>query len=106
DKAGRTRGFQLWIALPPEVAMGPTLSLHKRPEDIQNDGPARVLLGRSGAVSSAIESPSPINYLAVRLKTGEHWRYEPPAGHTVLFVAIVSGVFSAPDELRPGGVAD
>ena len=25
DKAGRTRGLQLWIALPPELELGPTL---------------------------------------------------------------------------------
>jgi hypothetical protein len=34
-----------------------------------------VLLGSYGSASSAIASPSPINYLAV--KAGERWRYEP-----------------------------
>jgi redox-sensitive bicupin YhaK (pirin superfamily) len=78
DKAGRTRGFQLWIALPPELELGPTVSDPQAPEDVQEDGPARVLLGRYGSASSAIVSPAPINYLAVRLKAGEHWRYDPP----------------------------
>jgi redox-sensitive bicupin YhaK (pirin superfamily) len=105
DKAGRTRGFQLWIALPPELELGPTVSIYQPPEDIQSDGPARVLLGRSGAVSSVIEPPSPINYLAVRLKAGERWRYEPPASHTVLWTAIASGTVSVPDELRQGDLA-
>jgi redox-sensitive bicupin YhaK (pirin superfamily) len=105
DHAGRTRGFQLWIALPPELELGPTVSLYQRPEDIQSDGPARVLLGRSGAASSVIGSPSPINYLVVRLKAGERWRYEPPAGHTVLWTAIASGTVSVPDELRHGDLA-
>jgi redox-sensitive bicupin YhaK (pirin superfamily) len=105
DKAGRTRGFQLWIALPPELELGPTVSICQAPEDVQEDGPARVLLGSYGSASSAIESPSPINYLAVRLKAGERWRYKPPAGHTVLWVAIASGVLSAPDELRHGDLA-
>jgi len=82
---GRTRGFQLWIALPPELELGPTLSLYQPPEEVQIDGPARVLLGSHGSASSVIESPSPINYLAVRLKAGERWSYEPPAGHTVLW---------------------
>jgi len=41
------------------------------PEDIQCDGPARVLLGNHGIASSAIACPSLINYLAVRLKAGE-----------------------------------
>src|SRR5258705_10305125 len=91
DKAGRTRGFQLWIALPPELELGPTVSIYQPSEDVQSEGPARVLLGRFGAASSVIESPAPINYPAVRLKAGERWRYKPPAGHTVLRTAIASG---------------
>jgi redox-sensitive bicupin YhaK (pirin superfamily) len=105
DKAGRTRGFQLWIALPPELESGPSVSICQAPEDVQEDGPARVLLGNYGAASSAIVSPSPINYLAVRLKAGERWRYEPPAGHTVLWTAVASGTVSVPDELQQGDLA-
>jgi redox-sensitive bicupin YhaK (pirin superfamily) len=105
DQTGRTRGFQLWIALPPELELGPTISIYQAPEDVPEDGPVRVLLGSYGSASSAIASPSPINYLAVRLKAGERWRYEPPTGHTVLWVAIASGVLSAPDELRHGDLA-
>jgi len=105
DKAGRTRGFQLWIALPPELESGPTISIYQSPEDVPQDGPARVLLGSYGSAWSAIASPSPINYLAIRLKAGERWRYEPPTGHTVLWVALASGVLSAPDELRHGELA-
>jgi redox-sensitive bicupin YhaK (pirin superfamily) len=102
DKAGRTRGFQLWIALPPELELGPTVSLYQAPGDVPQVGPARVLLGSYGSASNAIASPSPINYLAVRLKAGECWRYQPPTGHTVLWTAIASGVVSVPDELRHG----
>jgi redox-sensitive bicupin YhaK (pirin superfamily) len=105
DKAGRTRGFQLWIALPPRLELGPTISIYQAPDDVPEDGPARVLLGSYGSASSAIASPSPINYLVVRLKAGERWRYEPPSGHTVLWAAIASGVVSAPDELRHGELA-
>src|ERR1700704_499982 len=105
DKAGRTRGFQLWIALPPQLELGPVTSIYQAPEDVPHDGPARVLLGKYESASSAIAPPSPINYLAVRLQAGEHWRYEPPTGHTVLWVAIASGVLSAPDGLRHGDLA-
>ena len=105
DKAGRTRGFQLWIALPPGLELGPTMSIYQAPEDVPEEGPARVLLGNYGSTSSAIESPSPINYLAVRLKAGERWRYEPPAGHNVLWVAVAAGVLSAPDVLQHGELA-
>jgi redox-sensitive bicupin YhaK (pirin superfamily) len=105
DKAGRTRGFQLWIALPPKLELGPTISIYQAPDDVPEDGPARVLLGSYGSASNGIASPSPINYLVVRLKAGERWRYEPPSGHTVLWVAIASGVLSAPEELRRGELA-
>src|SRR5882672_175638 len=105
DEAGRTRGFQLWIALPPKLELGPTVSIYQAPEDVPEEGPARVLLGSYGSASSAIDSPSPINYLAVRLKAGERWRYQPPAGHTVLWAAIASGAVSVPDELRHGDLA-
>jgi redox-sensitive bicupin YhaK (pirin superfamily) len=102
DKGGRTRGFQLWIALPPELELGPTISIYQAPEDVLEDGPARVLLGSYGSISSAITPPAPISYLAIRLKAGEGWRYQPPEGHTVLWAAIASGVLSASTELRPG----
>jgi len=105
DKAGRTRGFQLWIALPPELELGPTISIYQVPEEVPQNGPVRVLLGSHGSVSNAIAPPSPISYLAVRLKAGERWHYKPPAGHTVLWAAIASGVVSAPDELRHGDLA-
>jgi redox-sensitive bicupin YhaK (pirin superfamily) len=102
DEAGRTRGFQLWIALPPALELGPTISIYQGPHDIQSDGRARVLLGRYGAASSAIVAPSPLNYLAVRLKAGERWRYQPPADHTVLWTAMALGTVSVPDEVRQG----
>jgi redox-sensitive bicupin YhaK (pirin superfamily) len=105
DKAGRTRGFQLWIALPPELELGPTLSIYQDPEDVPEDGPARILLGSYGSASSPIVPPSSINYLAVRLKAGGHWRYEPPTGHTVLWTAVASGTVSVPGELQHGDLA-
>jgi redox-sensitive bicupin YhaK (pirin superfamily) len=102
---GQTRGFQLWIALPPHLELGPSASLYQSPQDVQQEGPARVLLGRCGSATSAIEAPSAINYLAVRLKAGDRWRYEPPAGHTVLWVAVGEGAVAVPDELHAGELA-
>src|SRR5258707_1122392 len=81
---GRTRGFQLWIALPPELELGPSVSLYQAPEAIRQDGPARVLLGRHRTAASAIEAPSPITYLAVRLQAGGRRRDQPPARHPLL----------------------
>jgi len=68
-------------------------------------GPARVLLGSHDGASSAIESPAEINYLAVRLAAGARWRYTPPAGHEVLWIAVGSGVVRTPDRVRRGELA-
>src|SRR6202047_1541313 len=56
DKAGRTRGFQLWIALPPELELGPTLSIYQAGEDVTKVGRARGLRGSYGSASNAIVS--------------------------------------------------
>jgi len=101
-ESGRTRGFQLWIALPPELELGPSESVYLSPDVIPHDGPAHVLLGSYGTATSAIKAPSPMNYLAVHLKAGEHWSYQPPAGHTVLWTAVGMGSVLVPDELRQG----
>src|SRR5713101_5654360 len=101
-EAGRTRGFQLWIALPPALELGPSESVYLAPEFIPHHGPARVLLGSYGTATSSIKAPSPMNYLAVRLKAGERWSYQPPAGHTVLWTAIGMGSVLVPDELHQG----
>jgi redox-sensitive bicupin YhaK (pirin superfamily) len=99
---GRTRGFQLWITLPPEQELGPSESVYLAPEVIPHAGPARVLLGSFGTAASSIKAPSPINYLAVRLKAGVRWSYQPPAGHTVLWTVIGRGSVLVPDELQQG----
>jgi len=99
---GRTRGFQLWIALPPDLELGPSESIYLSPEGVAIDGPVRVLIGSYGTATSSIKAPSPMNYLAVRLKAGERWSYQPPAGHTVLWTAVGKGSIRVPDELQPG----
>ena len=95
---GQTRGFQLWVALPPHLELGDSESLYQSEADIPRVGPARVLLGSYEDATSAIEAPSSINYLAVTLGAGETWRYEPPTGHTVLWVGIGKGVVEASSE--------
>jgi redox-sensitive bicupin YhaK (pirin superfamily) len=101
----RTRGFQLWIALPPEHELEPAKSIYQAPQDIRRIGPASVLLGKLGAVSSPLKAPSSMNYLAVRLKAGESWRYDPPADHTVGWVALSTGSLAVPEPVQAGELA-
>lgn len=100
--AGRTRGFQLWVALPPEYELGPVESIYQAPEAVKRAGPARVLLGTHGGAVSPLKAPSSMNYLAVRLEAGESWRYQPPVGHTVGWIALATGRLLAPEPVEAG----
>ena len=101
-ESGRTRGFQLWVALPPEHELGAVESIYLAPEDIARDGPARILLGAYGTASSSLAAPSALNYLALRLKAGEFWRYQPPAGHTIAWMAVAKGSVTTPEQVETG----
>jgi len=69
---------------------------------VQEDGPARVILGSYGSATSPIRAPAGINYLHVRLKDGERWRYAPPATHDVAWLAVDKGTLRAPEAIREG----
>lgn len=104
-EARRARGFQLWLALPPEHELGPVESIYQAPGDIARDGPVRVLVGAHGAAASSLEAPASINYLAVRLKAGESWRYQRPANHSVAWVALSKGGLTMPERIDAGELA-
>lgn len=89
--AGHVEGFQLWLALPSRDENGPAQSRYLAPEEVQADGPARVILGQYGRARSAIATSASINYLHVKLADGERWRYQPPADHAVAWVANSKG---------------
>ena len=55
---GTTRGFQLWVALPPELELGPSVSIYKSAAQTIHAGPARVLLGEYQGVRSPIQAPA------------------------------------------------
>jgi len=101
---GRVRGFQLWVALPPELENAPSASHHVMPEDVPVEGPVRVILGAYGAARSPIVSP-PMSYLVVTLEDGERWTYQPPARHTVAWVAVQDGALRTGSRTRAGELA-
>jgi redox-sensitive bicupin YhaK (pirin superfamily) len=99
------RVFQLWVALPPSEENASPESQYISPEEVQEDGPVRVLLGRYGGATSAIRAPADINYFHVRLKDGQHWRYTPPEGHGVAWLAVDEGELRSPAPIREGELA-
>lgn len=98
------KGFQLWVALPPELENAPNASHYVMAEAVPVVGPARVILGEHGAAKSPIASP-PMTYLAVTLKAGERWSYVPAPGHSVAWIALFDGLLRSPAQLSGGEMA-
>lgn len=98
------KGFQLWVALPPELENAPNASQYVLQEDVPVEGPARVILGSYGRSKSTILAP-PMTYLAVSLKAGERWSYFPAEGHTVAWAAVLDGALRASSLVSSGEIA-
>ena len=101
----RAKGYQLWIALPPEMESIESGAQYLGGEHFQSQGPARVILGRHGDATSKVSAPTTMNYLHVRLKKGEQWRYEPPDDHAVAWVAVHEGKLATPEIVDAGELA-
>jgi redox-sensitive bicupin YhaK (pirin superfamily) len=99
------RAFQLWVALPPSEENGPPESQYIAPDAVQEEGPVRVILGRYGHARSAVRAPAGINYFHVQLQDGQRWRYAPPEGHTVAWLAVDTGEVRFPESIGEGQLA-
>lgn len=98
----RIQGFQLWLALPPDVENGAPESCYIEAGDIPRVGPAHVIVGTHDGVSSPVPAPKGINYLLVTLRAGERWIYSPPAGHGIGWLALAGGVLNADTSIIAG----
>jgi redox-sensitive bicupin YhaK (pirin superfamily) len=105
EEEGRSRGFQLWLALPPEQELGPVETVYLAPDAVARDGPARVLVGTHGTATSSINAGASLTYLAMRLRAGEFWRYQPASDHTVGWVALSTGRLFVPEGVEAGELA-
>ena len=101
----RAKGYQLWIALPPEMESIESEAQYLGGEHFSSHGPARVILGRHGEAISKVSAPTTINYLDVALKKGEKWRYKPPDDHTVAWIALHEGKLATPEIVDKGELA-
>lgn len=90
-EASAVTGFQLWLALPPELELAAAESQYLEAAHIPAVGPARLIVGRYAGAASPVRSPAGVNYLMVTLKPGETWRYETPRDHTVGWLAVATG---------------
>jgi redox-sensitive bicupin YhaK (pirin superfamily) len=101
----RAKGYQLWVALPPEMESIESEAQYLGGEHFQSHGPVRLIAGRYGEATSEVRAPTTINYFDVALKKGEKWRYEPPVNHTVAWIALHEGKLATPEIVDKGELA-
>lgn len=101
----RAKGFQLWIALPPELEQARVDSQYVEASEVPGAGPARVILGSYGGVSSPARAPAGVTYLLVRLAAGQAWTFTPPEGQTVGWLAVASGQLVGDTQADAGQMA-
>jgi len=96
------QGFQLWLALPPELENGQPESRYIEAKDMCRFGPAFVIIGNYENIQSPVPAPLGINYLLVTLKPGEHWSYIPPKGHSIGWLALAKGSLETGETISSG----
>ena len=101
----RGKGFQLWVAMPPEFELAEPHSQYLDASAFQTVGPARIIMGAYGGHTSIVAAPAGMTYLDVRLKAGERWSFTPPQGHDVAWVAVHEGAVSATERISSGELA-
>jgi len=99
------QGFQLWLALPPELENADPEAQYIESAQMPSIGPARLIVGAYAGATSPLRAPGTINYLLVTLKPGERWTYEPPAGHRIAWVALGKGALTAAERVSKGELA-
>jgi redox-sensitive bicupin YhaK (pirin superfamily) len=101
----RIKGFQLWVAMPPELELAEPESQYLGASEFRSAGPARVIAGEYDGVKSIVGSPTGITYLDVRLKAGEGWTFHPAKGHDVAWIASHEGDIATPERVSTGELA-
>ena len=92
-----TVGFQLWVALGPDLEVGSAEGLYIAPRDVPQIDNVRLLLGEYGGARSLIPSPSPMMYADVTLAAGARWELRPPSDQRVAWAHVYRG------RVRTGG---
>ncbi|MQQ99225.1 pirin family protein [Glaciimonas sp. GS1] len=101
----RGKGFQLWVAMPPEFELAEPHSQYLDASAFEAVGPARIIMGEYEGHKSIVAAPAGMTYLDVRLKAGERWRFVPPKEHDVAWIAVAEGEVSATEHITSGELA-
>ncbi|KAB2913573.1 MAG: pirin family protein [Hyphomicrobiaceae bacterium] len=98
----RIQGFQLWLALPPELENADPESRYIEAQAMRRAGPAHVIVGSYEGLQSPVPAFDGVNYLLVTVRPGETWSYQPPAGHSVGWLALAKGALQADTPVAAG----
>ena len=86
------RVFHLWVEQLVAQRESAATSEYIAPDEVEEDGPVRVLLGQFGRARSRIrQAPTDLNFFHVRLKDRQDFRYAAPDGHNVTWLAVDHG---------------
>ncbi len=82
----------MWIAVPEGQESPAAASGCIAPEEVEQEGPVRVLLGQFGRARSRIpHAPAGVNCFHVRLRDRQQFRYTAPHDHNVTWIAVDRG---------------
>src|SRR3984893_8381174 len=95
----RIKGFQLWIAMPPELELAEPQSQYLDASDFHFAGPSRVIAVEYDGVNSIVALPRGVTYLDVRLKAGQRSTFHPSKGHDVAWIASHQGIVTTPEQV-------
>lgn len=96
------KGFQLWIALGPELEHSEVDSQYVEARHVPAAGPARVILGSYEGARSPARSPDGVTYLLVKMAAGTAWTFKPPEGQPVAWLAVAGGQLVGATPADPG----
>jgi len=86
------RVLHLWISLTSAQQDSPIVSTAFSSHEVEHEGPVRVILGQFGHARSPLRNASAdLNCFHVCLRDGQRWRYDPPEGHNVTWIAVDRG---------------
>lgn len=96
-KSTSATGFQLWMALPPDLEQAAASAAYFPPDQVPQVDNVRILVGEYQGVRSPVATPYPINYLDVTLAAGQTFSFLPPPDHQVAWAFVYKGGVSCCD---------
>jgi redox-sensitive bicupin YhaK (pirin superfamily) len=86
------RVFHLWVERLGAQGEFAAPSQSIAPDEVEGDGPVTVFLGQFGRARSRVRrAPAELNFFHVRLKDQQGFRYAPPDGHDLTWLAVDRG---------------